>query len=61
MVTPAAVSSVPSKDKDWADISDDDDSEPTPVVRVDSLDLNSLSLQDKGKAKGISSPGPVLS
>jgi len=59
MATPTAVSSVPSKEQDWADISDDDDNEPTPVVKVDSLDLNSLSLQDdKGKAKGIPSPDP---
>lgn len=56
MATPTAVSSVTSKEPDWADISDDDDNEPTPVVKVDSLDLNSLSLQDdKGKVKGISS------
>jgi hypothetical protein len=54
MVTPTAVSSVPSKEQDWADISEDDDDKPTPVVKVDSLDLNSLSLQDKGKSKGIS-------
>ena|SRR2546423_15209899 len=59
MATPTTVSSVPSKEQDWADISDDDDNEPTPVVKVDSLDLNSLSLQDdKGKAKGISSLDP---
>jgi len=36
------------KETDWADISDDDEEETsTPTVKVDSLDLNSLSLKEK--------------
>ena len=46
--TPA---SVPSKEQDWADVSDDDEEEPVPTVN---LDMNSLSLDDKNKAQGIS-------
>lgn len=50
--TPVSTS-VPSKEKesDWADVSDDDDEEESAAtVKVDSLDLTSLSLQDKTKA-----------
>ena len=41
------------KEQDWADISDDDEEEQAPTVKVDadtdSLDLNSLSLADNAK------------
>jgi hypothetical protein len=42
----------PSKlrDTDWADVSDDGDEDTTPTVKVDSLDLSSLSLTSKENA-----------
>jgi hypothetical protein len=50
MVTANTTSSTnPSKDQDWADISDDDEEEQPPTVQVD-IDLNSLSINDKDKA-----------
>jgi len=52
MVVATTSSSVPSKEPDWADISDDEEDLPTPVVKLDGLDLNSLSLQDKSDSKG---------
>ena len=58
MATTTKASSVPSKEQDWADISEDEDEEPIPTVKVDSLDLNSLSLQDKNKPNGISYMSP---
>jgi hypothetical protein len=39
-----------SKQQDWADISDDDEEESVPTIQLDSVDLSSLSLSDKGKA-----------
>ena len=52
MVVATTSASVPSKEPDWADISDDEEDGPTPVVKLDGLDLNSLSLQDKSDSKG---------
>jgi hypothetical protein len=46
---PTPSSSVPTKEQDWADISDDEEEEPAPTVKVDSLDLTSLSLNEKNK------------
>jgi hypothetical protein len=46
---PPASSSLPSSEQDWADISDEGEDEPAPTVKVDSLDLTSLSLKDKDK------------
>jgi hypothetical protein len=39
-----------SKQQDWADISDDDEEGSVPTIQLDSVDLSSLSLSDKGKA-----------
>jgi hypothetical protein len=49
-----ATSTTPAKAKetDWADVSEDDDEEPTPTVKVDSIDLTSLSLKDKAESAG---------
>lgn len=53
MVTSTTTSAnAPSRDQDWADISDDEEDQP-PTVQVD-IDLNSLSISDKGK---IAPPG----
>jgi len=54
---------LPSTEQDWADISDDDDDEETPpTVKVDSIDLNKLSINEKGneKAPGVSHVGKQL-
>ena len=40
-----------SNEQDWADISDDEE-EAAPTVKVDSLDLKSLSLTDKDASAG---------
>lgn len=49
-----ATSTTPAKAKetDWADVSEDDDEESTPTVKVDSIDLTSLSLKDKAASAG---------
>src|SRR5271154_5226632 len=39
-----------SKQQDWADISDDEEEESAPTIQLDTVDLSSLSLSDKGKA-----------
>ena len=60
--TPVSTS-VPSKEKesDWADISDDEEEEESAAtVKVDSLDLTSLSIDDKTKAAPAGSPGYIL-
>ena len=46
---PTPSSSLATKEQDWADISDDEEEQPVPVVKVDTLDLTSLSLNEKGK------------
>jgi hypothetical protein len=38
-----------SKQQDWADISDDDEEEPVPTVHLDTVDMSSLSLNEKDK------------
>ena len=45
---PTPSTSLPTKEQDWADISDDEE-EPVPTVKVDTLDLASLSLNEKDK------------
>lgn len=45
---PTASSSLSAKEQDWADISDDEE-EAVPTVKVDTLDLTSLSLNEKDK------------
>ena len=51
MATPAKPTSLPTTEQDWADVSDDEDVDEAPTVQVDSLDLNSLSIDDKSKDK----------
>lgn len=51
MATPTKPTSPLTKEQDWADISDDDNSEEAPTVQVDSLDLTSLSIDEKNKDK----------
>jgi hypothetical protein len=46
---PTTSSSLPTKEQDWADASDDEEEEPVPTVKIDTLDLTSLSLNEKGK------------
>ena len=46
---PTPSSSLPTKEQDWADISDEEEEEPVPTVKVDTLDLTSLSLNEKDK------------
>ncbi len=48
-MTAPTSSSLPTKEQDWADISDDEQEEPVPTVKVDTLDLTSLSLNEKDK------------
>ena len=43
-------STLVSREQDWADISDDEGEESSATVKVDSLDLTSLSLNDKNKS-----------
>jgi hypothetical protein len=38
-----------SKQQDWADISDDDEEESVPTIHLDTVDLSSLSLNEKDK------------
>jgi hypothetical protein len=60
MVTANTTSSTtPSKDQDWADISDDEEEEQPPTVQVD-IDLNSLSINDKDKDKAMPTGKPKL-
>ena len=45
----SSTTSPPKKDQEWADISDDDEEDSAPTVKVDSLNLNSLSLNENNK------------
>jgi hypothetical protein len=57
MATPTKLASLPSRKEDWADASDDDVEE-VPTVQIDSLDLNSLSIDDKNKDKAATGKQP---
>jgi len=42
--------SLPSTEESWADISDDEEDQVPETVKVDSIDLNKLSINDKEKS-----------
>jgi hypothetical protein len=45
----SSTTSPPKKNQEWADISDDDEEDSAPTVKVDTLNLNSLSLNENNK------------
>ena len=52
MATPAATPpSVSKQDQNWADVTDDEEEDSAPTIKVDTLDLTSLSLNEKNKDK----------
>src|SRR5271154_5727295 len=64
MATVGSTNSSPSlakKGQDWADILDDDEEETTPTVKVDTLDLTSLSLNENKDKPAPTGDSPLQS